>query len=92
MWFAALGGPADSPWFGGFLQRLLENSPPVLALLAANPFPDHPPKYVRAMLYDYRFADANTHAATGQWWLRRPEGIFYPPVSLSGLEGPSVEQ
>ena len=92
MWFAALSDPSDSPWFGNFLRRLLENDPAVLSLLAANPFPVHPPKYVRAMLYDYRFADAETHAATGQWWRRRPEGIFFPPVSLSGVELPDVEQ
>ena len=55
MWFAALSDPSDSPWFGNFLRRLLENDPSVLSLLAGNPFPDHPPKYVRAMLYDYRF-------------------------------------
>ncbi len=65
------------PWFGSFLLRLLENSPPVLSLLA-NPFPDHPPKYVRAMLYEYRFADATTHAANGQWWVRREARQLFP--------------
>ncbi len=43
MWFAALSGPRRQPWFAAFLYRLLENSPPVLALLASNPFPDGPP-------------------------------------------------
>jgi predicted DCC family thiol-disulfide oxidoreductase YuxK len=92
MWFASQGNASDSPWFGRFLRRLLENSPSVLGLLAANPFPDHPPKYVRAMLYDYRFADAKTHAATGQWWARSLEGIFFPPTSLSGPGPPGVEE
>ncbi len=92
MWFAALGGPADAPWFGSFLLRLLENSPPVLSLLAKNPFPDRPPKYIRATLYEYRFADATTHATSGQWWVRREVGGYFPAVSLSQFEHSSVEQ
>ena len=92
MWFAALGGPREERWFSSFLRRLLENSPPVVSLLTANPFPDHPPKYVRAILYEYRFADAKTHAATGQWWVRREEGGFFPAVSLSDFRRSSVEQ
>ena len=82
MWFAALGGSWEEPWFASLLQRLLEGSPPVLALLGTNPFPDHPPKFVRATLYGYKFADAATHAATGQWWVRRKIGEFAPPLSL----------
>ena len=92
MWFAALGGSSDAPWFSSFLLRLLQNSPPVLSLLAANPFPDHPPKYVRATLYEYRFADAKTHAATGQWWIRREVNSYFPAVSLSDFERPRGEQ
>ncbi len=92
MWFAALGGPAEAPWFGGFLLRLLENSSPVLSLLAVNPFPDHPPKYVRAVLYEYRFADAKTHATTGQWWVREEEGSYFPAVSLADFGRSHVGQ
>jgi predicted DCC family thiol-disulfide oxidoreductase YuxK len=83
MWFAALGGNREEPWLHNFLQRLLEGNPQVVSLLAANPFPDHPPKYVRAVLYEYRFADAKTRAATGQWWLRRKESGYSPAVSRS---------
>jgi hypothetical protein len=82
MWFAALGDRRDNPWFESLMRRLLEGSPPVLALLEANPFPDRPPKYVRAQLYDYRFADASTRAATGQWWIRRLDGLYFPEVAL----------
>ena len=82
MWFAALGDRSDNPWFESLRRRLLEGSPPVLALLEANPFPDRPPKYVRAQLYDYRFADASTRSATGQWWVRRLDGLYFPEVAL----------
>lgn len=92
MWFAALGGRRDEPWFSSFLHRLVENSPEVLSLLAFNPFPEHPPKYVRATLYDYRFADAKLHTATGQWWVRRREGRFFPAVGPSDYESSGAEQ
>jgi hypothetical protein len=85
MWFAALGGSWTDPWFAGLLRRLLEGSPDVLALMMVNPFPDHPPRYIRAVIYDYRFADAATRAATGQWWVRRKTGDFSPALSLADL-------
>jgi predicted DCC family thiol-disulfide oxidoreductase YuxK len=83
MWFAALGSPRENLWIVGLMRRLLEASPPVLALLDFNPFNDGPPKYVRAQLYDYRFADRGTHAMTGQWWVRRLEGLYFPEISLA---------
>jgi predicted DCC family thiol-disulfide oxidoreductase YuxK len=83
MWFAALGTPGENLWILGLMRRLLEGSPPVLALLDSNPFTEGPPKYVRAQLYDYRFADRGTHAATGRWWVRRPEGVYLPEISLA---------
>jgi len=83
MWFAALGSPRENLWIVGLMRRLLEASPPVLALLDFNPFNDAPPKYVRAQLYEYRFADRGTHAMTGQWWVRRPEGLYFPEISLA---------
>ena len=83
MWFAAYGSFAENPWFEGLLRRLLEGSAPVLALLGPNPFPDHPPKYLRARLFEYQFADPSTHAQTGQWWMRRPRGLYFPELSLA---------
>jgi predicted DCC family thiol-disulfide oxidoreductase YuxK len=83
MWFAALGSVKENPWMISLMWRLLQASPPVLELLDSNPFADGPPKYVRAQLYEYRFADQATHAATGQWWVRRLEGLYFPVVSLA---------
>jgi predicted DCC family thiol-disulfide oxidoreductase YuxK len=82
MWFAALGTPSENPWFAQFLQRLLENSPEVIALLGENPFPDHPPLYVRAVLYDYRYSSREEKEKTGAWWVRQREEIYYPAVTL----------
>ncbi len=69
MWFAALSTPRYNPWFFRFELRLLQNSPPVLALLRHNPFPNAPPKYVRAMLYEYHFTDLAERRATGGNWV-----------------------
>ena len=82
MWFAALGTASDNPWFSQFLRRLLENSPAVTALLETNPFPHKPPLYVRALLYDYRYSTPEEKKATGAWWVRQPQGIYFPAVAL----------
>ena len=83
MWFAAHRSVAENAWFERLIHELLKGSPAVLALVAANPFPDRPPKYVRALLYDYRFADPDTYVRTGQWWVRRLEGLYFPQVTLA---------
>ncbi|HET8948833.1 MAG TPA: lipase maturation factor family protein, partial [Candidatus Polarisedimenticolia bacterium] len=70
------------PWFASFLARLLQGSPDVLALLGKNPFPDHPPRYIRSIVYDYRFTDFKTRRETGAWWVRTPEGQYSPVQSL----------
>jgi hypothetical protein len=88
MWFAALGDFRQNRWFIAFMLRLLEGSPPVLALLDGNPFPEGPPRFVRASLYEYRFSDAATRAATGQWWVREPAGLYFPQVSLADFARP----
>jgi len=82
MWFAALGDYQQNPWFANFCERLLQGSPDVLALLGKNPFPDHPPRYVRAGLYDYQFTNPAGRRATGAWWKREFIGDYLPPISL----------
>lgn len=82
MWFAALSTPNRTPWFNNFLVRLLQGEEDVLALLASNPFPDEPPKYVRAVGYHYRFTDWETWRETGNWWQRQRRGIYAPAMAL----------
>lgn len=83
MWFAALEDPRRLQWFPRFLKALLENQPAVLALMEKNPFPETPPRYVRAQFYDYRFSD-RVEKASGRWWHRHLLGTYYPEVSLKG--------
>jgi hypothetical protein len=83
MWFAALGSYRENAWFINFLARLLQGSPEVLGLLARNPFPAAPPRYVRALLYTYNFTDAKTRRHTGAWWSRELLGTYVRPISIS---------
>jgi lipase maturation factor 1 len=81
MWFAALEDVRRLPWFWQFMRRLLENEPTVTALLERNPFPDKPPRYVRAQIYNYTYA-GSAEKATGLWWDRQPLGFYFPAVQL----------
>jgi predicted DCC family thiol-disulfide oxidoreductase YuxK len=82
MWFAALGTYRQSPWFVRLAVNLLENNPNVTRLLAHNPFPKEPPRYLRATLYDYHFTSCDEHRTTGAWWKREKQGEYLPPISL----------
>ena len=86
MWFAALSNYQANPWFVNFAVRLLEGSPDVLALVARNPFPSAPPRYVRARVYDYRFTNFAERRATGDWWRRELKGEYLPVVSLRAIQ------
>lgn len=81
MMFHLYESGADA-WFVNFAVRLLQGSPPVLALLDKNPFPDAPPRYIRARLFDYRFSAVDAPTTTGVWWTRRETGIYFSPLSL----------
>jgi hypothetical protein len=82
MWFAAMGNPVQHRWFPVLLLRLLEGDAATLALLRHNPFPDRPPRYVRARLYRYRFTTRRERRQTGAWWTRSPAGEVVGPVAL----------
>ncbi len=83
MWFAALQRSYQNTyWFLNFMGSLLRGEPVVLKLLAENPFPDTPPRYVRATLYDYRFTELGTKRSEGIWWEREWQKIYCPAISL----------
>ena len=81
MWFAAMSTPAEHQWFPRLLVKLLEGDPGTLALIDMNPFPDRPPKFVRAVYYEYRFTTPEERRQTGAWWHRDFVGLYYPPVT-----------
>jgi len=89
MWFAALGSPLQNRWFGQFMRKIQSGSPSVLGLLAKNPFPGQPPKYLRALLYQYHYATPTLRAATGQIWqrqfLRQYWPVYAPALSEANI-------
>ncbi|OCB43330.1 hypothetical protein A5677_06680 [Mycobacterium malmoense] len=82
MWFAAISPSYAQPWLTPFLQRLLRNDRPTLRLLRHNPFPDSPPRYVRALLYEYRFTTPAELRRERAWWHRTLIGGYVRPMAL----------
>ena len=82
MWFAAISPGYAEPWLRPFLQRLLRNDRPTLRLLRHNPFPDSPPRYVRAQLYQYRFTTLAELRRDRAWWHRTLIGGYVRPMTL----------
>jgi predicted DCC family thiol-disulfide oxidoreductase YuxK len=85
MWFAALGTPQQNPWFVRLAICLLEAKPDVQRLFAHDPFPNQPPRYIRALFYRYRFTTADERRQTGAWWKRQELGEYLPTVSLEQI-------
>jgi len=72
-------------WFQNFLIKLLEGESCVLKLLRHNPFPEAPPRYIRAMMYVYSFTSFAEKKKSGNWWKRKLVGPYSPVLSLDGL-------
>lgn len=85
IWFAALGDYQTNPWILHLMARLLEGSPQVLKLMSRNPFPNAPPNYLRAMLYQYHFTTAAERQRTGKWWNREFRSEYVPSISIRNL-------
>jgi len=77
IWFAAMASPAEYPWTLHFVWKLLHNDRDTLSLIADNPFPNAPPRYIRARLYRYHFAPIGERA----WWKREAIGEWLPALS-----------
>jgi hypothetical protein len=92
MWFAALraetvvGNPdairawlmGDDVWLQRLLVAILRGDREILALLEPVPSLGPPPRFVRMMLWQYRFTDRGR-----DWWQRQPVGILVGPLSLA---------
>jgi hypothetical protein len=82
LWFASLGGWRESPFVVRLEIQLLRGSPSVPSLFAGNPFPDKPPREVRAVLWRYWFTDLKVKRAEGLWWRRKFLGLYAPTLEL----------
>jgi len=82
VWFLPFNNYNSEIWFQNFLMRLLQGEKTVLSLLGKTPFTDHPPKYIRALSYEYVFSDAKTKKESGAWWVRNYIGEYSPTLCL----------
>jgi hypothetical protein len=87
MWFLPLGGDRDL-WFRRFLEKLLRGDKQALGLLRSNPFPDRPPRWIRARLFRYRYTTWRERKDTGAWWVRELAGTYTSPLTLGGFRAP----
>ncbi len=80
IWFAAMSSPERYPFTVRLLSKLLQNDRGAKSLLANDPFPTTPPRWVRARLYRYELERPG--AESGAWWKRTLVGEWLPPLAL----------
>jgi hypothetical protein len=78
LWFASLGSWQDYPIVPRTEVKLLENDSEVLGLFKSSPFPNRPPREIRAVLWQYWFTSVAEKRATGLWWRREFVGLYAP--------------
>jgi hypothetical protein len=83
MWFVGIDEPRgagidDDPWLVHLVWQLLRGDPTPKSLLARDPFPTEPPRWIRAGVWRYRFSDSR---AGGKWWERERVREYIPPLS-----------
>ena len=81
LWFASLTTWQQAPIVVGTEIRLLQGSVPVLGLFAGNPFSSRPPRFVRAVLWQYWFSTPAEKRSTGIWWRRKLLGAYAPTLT-----------
>jgi hypothetical protein len=80
LWFASLGPWIQDPMIPRTEEALLEGNADVLGLFRGNPFAAAPPKYVRAVLYQYWFSNRAQKDLQGLWWDRELMGTYAPTL------------
>lgn len=81
MWFASMSTPDEYPWTINLVWKLLHNDRNAVSLFARNPFPDTPPRYIRAVLYRYKFVKPNN--PQGVYWSREQVSIWLAAMSVN---------
>lgn len=84
LWFAAMSQAGREPWLIHLVDQLLRGDPGAERLLAVDPFPDQPPRFIRAQLYRYQFTRPGD--GSPDWWRRTLIGPYLPPVARGDPE------
>ena len=90
LWFASLGDWRENDMVPMTEERLLQNDRDVLSLFRSNPFADHAPRYVRAVLWQYWFTSAEEKQRTGNWWRRTLVGLYAPEIGVNAQGRPEI--
>jgi len=96
LWFASLSDWRSDPIVPRTEERLLVGGKDVLDLFAANPFPQSPPRIVRAVIWQYWFSSREQKRTQGVWWTRQLLGLYAPTLErqadgkISVVEWPSA--
>ena len=90
LWFASL-----TTWQSAMIvplteERLLEGDQDALYLFRGNAFPAAPPKFVRAVLWQYWFSTPEEKRTQGVWWTRKLLGTYAPTI-MRAPDGRFVE-
>jgi hypothetical protein len=81
LWFASLTDFRQAEIVPLTEERLLEGDQDVLSLFRSNPFPNAPPRYVKAVLWQYWFTSLDEKSTTGNWWRRQLLGLYAPVLT-----------
>jgi hypothetical protein len=84
IWFAAMSRAGQQPWLLHLVYKLLQGDAGVKTLLAVDPFPTEPPRFIRAQRYRYEFTRPDS--GSPDWWRRTLLGPYLPPVSIDDPE------
>ena len=68
-------------WLKRLPIRWLEEEPEVQPLLGPSPFGGTRPRYLRLVLWEYRFSDGGD-----DWWVRDRVGVLVGPVALGSKD------
>ncbi len=84
MWFASMSSADEYPWTYNLVWKLLHNDANAVSLFKNNPFRGKPPRYVRAVLYQYEYAKPGN--PQGLWWKRKKIMLWMPPLSVNNTQ------
>jgi lipase maturation factor 1 len=79
LWFCQFGKPQE--WVQLLCMRILTGSKSVYSLFRVTPWePEAPPKYLKVLLYDYRWTSLSELKQTGMYWKRNLIGEYVEGV------------
>lgn len=82
MWFAGFETYEEEPWIAVLVDKMLRGDRSIEPLFAHDPFPDEPPKLVRAQLYRYELTRrGELEGGRPAWWRRTLVGEYMRAMS-----------